>query len=84
MNGHFKPNPAWKPFLLKAPKNSDTPVDKKKYRPSQETLAATFTAVIVFYKYLMNEDYLYGNPAQIAKTDCRHFIRDAQVKEFVV
>jgi len=29
----------------------------------------------------MNEEYLYGNPAQIAKTDCRHFIKDVQVKE---
>jgi len=29
----------------------------------------------------MNEEYLYGNPSQIAKPDCRHFIKDAQVKE---
>ena len=29
----------------------------------------------------MNEEHLYGNPAQIAKPDCRHFIRDSQVKE---
>lgn len=42
---------------------------------------AMFTAVIAFYKYLMNEECLYGNPAQIAKTDCRHFIKDAQIKE---
>jgi site-specific recombinase XerD len=55
--------------------------DKKKYKPSQQTLMATFTAIIAFYKYLMNEEYLYGNPAQIAKPDCRHFIKDAQVKE---
>ncbi|MEJ2669488.1 MAG: site-specific integrase, partial [Gammaproteobacteria bacterium] len=47
----------------------------------QQTLAATFTGIIAFYKYLMNEEYLYGNPAQIAKGDCRHFIKDAQVKE---
>ena len=29
----------------------------------------------------MGEELCYGNPAQIAKKDCRHFIRDAQVKE---
>ena len=29
----------------------------------------------------MNEEYLYGNPAQLAKGDCRYFIKDAQVKE---
>lgn len=83
-NGHYMQNNAWAPFKLKLPKNSttsDATPDKKKYRPSQQTLAATFTAVIAFYKYLMNEEYLSGNPAQIAKSDCRHFIKDAQVKE---
>ena len=83
-NGRYVQNPAWAPFKLKLPKGfntSDAEPDKKKYKPSQQTLTATFTAIIAFYKYLMNEEYLYGNPAQIAKTDCRHFIRDAQVKE---
>lgn len=54
------------------PKNTETDdaaPDKKKYKPSQQTLMATFTAVIAFYKYLMNEEYLYGNPTQIAKGD---------------
>jgi len=86
-NGYFSQNPAWAPYKLKRPKNTasdknaDKNPDKKKYRPSQQTLTATFTGIIAFYKYLMNEEYLYGNPAQIAKADCRHFIRDAQVKE---
>src|SRR5690606_390552 len=55
--------------------------DRKNYRPSQETLGAMFTAIISLYKYLMNEDVCYGNPAQIAKTDCRYFIDDVQIKE---
>lgn len=85
-NGRFVANKSWAPFKLKIPKNfspqnNDKQADKKKYRPSQQTLTATFTALIAFYKYLMNEEILYGNPAQIAKTDCRHFIKDAQVKE---
>ncbi|WP_317928879.1 site-specific integrase [Halioxenophilus sp. WMMB6] len=29
----------------------------------------------------MNEEISHGNPAQIAKKDCRYFIADAQVKE---
>ncbi|AKH69691.1 phage integrase family protein [Spongiibacter sp. IMCC21906] len=83
INGCHTQNPEWAPFKLKVPKNveSNRTPDKKKYKPSQETLAATFTGIIAFYKYLMNEEYLYGNPAQIAKGDCRHFIKDAQVKE---
>ncbi|HEY7773425.1 MAG TPA: site-specific integrase [Marinagarivorans sp.] len=82
-NGFYYHNPQWMPFKLKLPKNTqfDNLPDKKKYKPSQQTLTATFTAVIAFYKYLMNEEELYGNPAQIAKADCRHFIKDAQVKE---
>lgn len=83
-NGCYTQNPDWAPFRLKLPKKSqatDTPPDKKKYRPSQQTLSATFTSIIALYKYLMNEEHLYGNPAQIAKSDCRHFIRDSQVKE---
>ncbi len=83
-NGVFTQNPLWAPYKLKLPKNRDksgSPPDKKKYKPSQQTLTATFTAVIAFYRFLMNEEYLYGNPAQIAKHDCRHFIKDSQVKE---
>lgn len=82
-NGFYEQNPQWAPFKLQLPKGhaGNQIVDKKKYRPSQQTLTATFTAVIAFYKYLMNEEYLYGNPAQLAKADCRYFIQDAQVKE---
>jgi len=82
-SGHYTQNPLWAPFKLQLPKtaSNNQVLDKKKYKPSQQTLAAMFTAVIAFYKYLMNEEYLYGNPAQIAKPDCRHFIKDAQVKE---
>ncbi|MEW5249881.1 tyrosine-type recombinase/integrase [Microbulbifer sp. 2201CG32-9] len=83
-NGRYIQNKSWAPYKLKLPKNSDTSnsaSDKKKYKPSQQTLSATFTGIIAFYKYLMNEEYLFGNPAQIAKRDCRHFIKDAQVEE---
>ncbi len=82
-NGYYSQNPLWTPFKLQLPKtgNQDKIPDKKKYKPSQQTLTAMFTAVIAFYKYLMNEEFLFGNPAQIAKSDCRHFIKDNQVKE---
>jgi site-specific recombinase XerD len=82
--GHHIQNKSWAPFKLKLPKNSgasQAQPDKKKYKPSQQTLTATFTAVIAFFKYLTNEEHLFGNPAQIAKSDCRHFIKDSQVKE---
>lgn len=81
-NGYFKSNKKWCPYKLQAPKSQQAKtIDKKKYRPSQQTLISTFTAVIAFYKYLMGEELCFGNPAQIAKKDCRHFIADTQVKE---
>ncbi len=82
IGSYFTPNDLWHPFKIQAPKSQTIKeVDKKKYRPSQQTLTSTFTALIVFYNYLMGEELCYGNPAQIAKKDCRHFISDTQVKE---
>lgn len=81
-NSYFIENEEWRPFKIQAAKSQTIKtVDKKKYRPSQQTLTSTFTAIIVFYNYLMSEEFCYGNPAQIAKKDCKHFISDAQVKE---
>ncbi|MBL4911210.1 MAG: site-specific integrase [Alteromonadaceae bacterium] len=81
-HGYFNINEHWHPYKMQAPKNQKKIIlDKKKYRPSQQTLTSTFTAIIVFYNYLIGEEICYGNPAHIAKKDCRHFIRDAQVKE---
>lgn len=82
INGYYQTNSKWHPFKMQAPKSqANKDVDKKKYRPSQQTLLATFTAISSFYNYLMNEELCLGNPAQIAKKDCRYFIKDAQVKE---
>jgi len=81
-NSYFNSNEVWRPYKMQAAKSQlSKEVDKKKYRPSQQTLMSTFTAIIVFYNYLMGEEFCYGNPAQIAKKDCKHFISDAQVKE---
>ena len=82
-NGYSAANELWFPYKIQAPKSlkSQYVIDKKKYRPSQQTLSSMFTAIIVFYNYLMAEDFCIGNPAQIAKKDCRHFIIDSQFKE---
>lgn len=80
-NSYLIANPDWRPYKMQAPKNHKAELDKRKYRPSQQTLTSMFTAITVFYHYLMAEELCYGNPAQIAKKDCKHFITDAQVKE---
>jgi site-specific recombinase XerD len=76
--GGYRFNPDWHPFRYIA---EGQDVDKKKYRPSQQSMLAMFTAIVAFYKYLMDEDLCVGNPAQIAKKDCKRLVKDAQVKE---
>ena len=81
-DGYYSANTQWAPYRLNRPKNvPDSAFDKKKYQPSQQTLTATFTAIIAYYKYLVNEEIALSNPAQLAKKDCRYFLKDAQVKE---
>lgn len=81
-DGFFKSSKSWRPFKLQAPKSQkNKEVQKKKYKPSQQTLASTFTGIISFFNYLMGEELVLGNPAQIAKKDCKHFITESQIKE---
>ncbi|WP_154224377.1 tyrosine-type recombinase/integrase [Marinicella rhabdoformis] len=81
-DGYFESNKDWRPFKIQAPKSqANKVIEKKQYKPSQQTLTSTFTAVISFYNYLMGEDFVLGNPAQIAKKDCKHFITESQIKE---
>lgn len=81
-NGFFKFNKSWRPYKLQAPKSQNNKqVQKQKYKPSQQTLTSTFTGIISFYNFLMSEELCLGNPAQIAKKDCRHFITESQIKE---
>lgn len=80
--GAFEINNEWRPYRYRVPKNVDLEkTDKRKYKPSQETLNSTFTGLISFYNYLIGEEICIGNPAQIAKKDCRYFIKDAQVRD---
>ncbi len=79
--GIYRKNPDWAPFRLMVAKGDNSTPDRKQYKPSQQTLHATFTALNAFYKHLTEEEYCIGNPIQLAKKDCRYFISDAQVKE---
>jgi site-specific recombinase XerD len=76
-SGLWRSNKAWLPYRYVA--HTAKP-DKKKYRPSQQSLQAMFTGIISFYSFLMDEEQVLGNPAQIAKKDCKLLIKDAQVK----
>jgi site-specific recombinase XerD len=76
--GNHRFNPEWHPFRYIT---DGEDVDTRKYRPSQQSILAMFAAVIALYKYLMDEELCLGNPAQIAKKDCKRLIKDCQVRE---
>lgn len=80
-NGYFQTNPQWRPFILRATKVAPgkTP-DKRKYRPSQQTITSCFVALTAFYRYLQEEEVCFNNPVPLAKRDCRHLIKNSQVK----
>ncbi|WP_051208310.1 hypothetical protein [Saccharospirillum impatiens] len=78
ISGEFRENAEWRPFRYIS--DTDMP-DKKQYRPSQQSMQSMFTAVTAFYKYLMDEELCLGNPAQIAKKDCKRLIKDTQIRK---
>lgn len=77
----YSVNPAWAPFRLRMAKGDASEPNKKNYRPSQQTLIGTFTALNAFYEYLVEQGFCAGNHVRGAKKDCRHFIKDSQVKQ---
>jgi site-specific recombinase XerC len=93
--GQWVQNPAWRPFRAASTQpaaaneaevadSADRPIKTRpsiRYQPSQETLAALFTALVAFYKFLIHQEQLLINPAQQAKVDCRYLTVDAQVTE---
>ncbi|MBO1255010.1 tyrosine-type recombinase/integrase [Alteromonas sp. 5E99-2] len=80
-NGFFVSNENWTPFRLSAPKHDkNRKLDAKHYRPSLQTLESTFVALSSFYRHLVDEEICFGNPIPLAKRDCKHLIKDSQVK----
>lgn len=80
-NGFFVSNPNWTPFRQTPPKYDKARVlDPKKYQPSLQTLESTFVALSSFYRHLIDEEICFGNPVPLAKRDCKHLIKNSQVK----
>tara|TARA_B100002049_G_C16085532_1_gene379303 strand:+ start:1006 stop:2235 length:1230 start_codon:yes stop_codon:yes gene_type:complete len=81
--GEFVTNPKWRPFIQRAKKAAtDKIIDKKKYKPSHETIMSYFVALSSFYGHLVDEDICMGNPVAPAKKDCRHLIKGVKKRTF--
>lgn len=76
--GGYRINPAWRPFRYIA--KGDI-VDTKRYRPSQKSIKAMFSAIGGFFTFLMENELVIGNPVPLAKKDCRRLQVDAQIQE---
>lgn len=80
-DGCFQSNAKWTPFRLVIPKyDKSTVPDLKKYRPSMQTLESSLVSLSSFYRHLMEQEICFGNPIPLAKRDCKHLIKDSQVK----
>ncbi|BCE01861.1 tyrosine-type recombinase/integrase [Marinicellulosiphila megalodicopiae] len=76
--GIFKINPNWRPFVSRQSKASKL---KSPYHISQSTLNASFVALTTFFNHLIDLDLIAKNPIKQAKKDCRHLMRDTQVRQ---
>ena len=92
--GKYIPNEKWNPYKLRSIKglkyDDETKESKigsklqdiKDYKPSRESILSIFTALSSFYKHLMDLELVYGNPTGVAKKNCKHLVKSAQVKSF--
>ena len=54
---------------------------KGNYVATPEAIKATFSALTVFYDYLVGADYAYGNVIPAVKRDSPYIIKDTSIKE---
>jgi len=76
--GLFKVNEHWRPFVARKPKASKVAAP---YQISQSTLNASFVALTTFFNHLIDLDILGKNPVKQAKKDCRHLMKNTQIKQ---
>ncbi|NRA82866.1 MAG: site-specific integrase [Gammaproteobacteria bacterium] len=84
-NGQYISNPKWRPFVAKVAKsiikkNVDAVADVTNYRPSQESLVSTFTALSVFYQHAQMLELCDKNFVPVVKKNCPFLIKQVQRK----
>ncbi|MDP2561581.1 site-specific integrase [Psychrobium sp. 1_MG-2023] len=83
--GIFKSNPNWRPFVAKvakslSKKDPNRVANVDDYRPSQESLTSTFTAISVLYKHAQMEEVCDKNYVPVVKRSCPFLIKQVQRK----
>lgn len=84
-NGQSVSNPKWRPFVAKlakslTKKNPLQAAQPNAYRPSQESLVSTFTALSVLYQHAQMEEVCDKNYVPVVKKSCPYLIKQVQRK----
>jgi integrase len=83
-------NPHWRPFTIKATKSQraishasgkELKISKANYNVSQSTLQSIFTALNVFFKDLLIEEYADANYIPIVKKRCPYLVNNVKQQE---
>ncbi|MEH6445187.1 MAG: site-specific integrase, partial [Oceanospirillaceae bacterium] len=84
-SGCFQANEKWRPFVVKLPKsmvkkNQSHNLSPEQYRPSQESLISTFTAISVLYQHAQMEEVCDKNFVPVVKKSCPYLVKEVQRK----
>ncbi len=84
-SGNRIANTEWRPFVASVSKvdhRSAKSANPKTYTPSQKAIQSTFAILSSFFNYLMQEEYLAGNPVALIRQKSK-YIQKTQYKERV-
>ncbi|NRA61196.1 MAG: site-specific integrase [Psychrobium sp.] len=84
-SGQFTSNSKWRPFVVKVAKSlikkdPTRTANRDEYRPSQESLVSTFTAISVLYQHAQMEEVCDKNFVPVVKKSCPYLIKEVQRK----
>jgi len=84
-SGQFYSNAKWRPFVAKVPKSMSKKdpgctASLEQYRPSQESLISTFTAISVLYQHAQMEEICDKNFVPVVKKSCPYLVKEVQRK----
>ena len=85
-NGLRKPNPAWRPFIVKVSKTDFKNGEKPKlssYQMSQSSIRALFAVLGSFYDYCLLEEKIQRNPITLIRQKSRYIQKEQKQQKII-
>jgi len=76
------PNPQWRPFLIRAPKNAPTPANQAQFSLSQSAQESILRILSSYFTFLEQEEYILHNPVKRIRQKNR-FVRRIQSTQMI-